>query len=434
MNPGIIPTLPIEGKLPTSSALLEMLSLRCKERNETLIPSLLSQHDAVLAGDVDTIDLSTAENWSVKDSLLNRLQDTLDSLSDEDLAYSSGIGGCLKTRKLMSELLNHNFRPVESVTASHIVLAAGGSFALTALMEQICDPGDGILIATPYWAGLDISISIHCHARIIPVNVPLDKFFCSESIQYYESSLDNASIPIKAILICNPHNPLGQCYPRETIQAMQDFCKRKQLHYISDEVYALSLHQPAPGGFVPFVSALEIKSKEISDQVHIIYSLSKDFGCSGIRLGALITQSNNAVRLSAALSVHSQVSTLSTSLATKKILTPDTVRQISEKRGQKLNEAYQVIRSFLEKHNMEFIPVSYGMFVFARVCKISDIDAEQKLLGCLKARGVSVSTGTSYHFQEPGWFRICYGVPLDQLHEGLKRLECGVQDYLYNGT
>jgi aspartate/methionine/tyrosine aminotransferase len=184
----------------------------------------------------------------------------------------------------MADLLNRQFRPVKRVDPSHIVLAAGGSFALTALVEQICDPGDGILIATPYWAGLDISISIHGHARIVPVHMALDKFFCPESVQYYDSAMDNASIPIKAVLLCNPHNPLGQCYPRETLQALQDFCKRKTLHYISDEVYALSAHRPAPDSFVSFVSALETCSEEISDQMHIIYSVSKDFGCSGIRL------------------------------------------------------------------------------------------------------------------------------------------------------
>ncbi|KAJ5693882.1 hypothetical protein N7536_004294, partial [Penicillium majusculum] len=168
--------------------------------------------------------------------------------------YTSGIGGCLKTRSLLAELLNKHFYPATQIEPSQIILAAGGSFALTALVEQICNPGDGILIAAPYWAGLDISISIHGHANIIPVHVLLSGFFGPESVKYYESALENVSIPIKAILVCNPHNPLGQCYPRETLQSLLDFCQRRDLHYISDEVYALSAHQPPPAGFSPFVS------------------------------------------------------------------------------------------------------------------------------------------------------------------------------------
>jgi hypothetical protein len=85
-------------------------------------------------------------------------------------------------------------------------------------------------------------------------------------------------------------------------------------------------------------------------------------------------------------------------------------------------------------HEMEFIPVSHGIFVFVRLCKINDADAEQRLLSYLKSRAVSVSTGMSYHFQERGWFRICYGVPLNHLHEGLRRIISGVQNYLDDVT
>lgn len=202
----------------------------------------------------------------------------------QDLAYSSGIGGCPTTRQLIADLLNHHFKPLTPVANSHVVLAAGGSFALTALVEQICDPGDGILIAAPYWAGLDISISVHCHATVVPVHVPLNDFFGTNSIQHYKSAIENSAIPIKAILVCNPHNPLGQCYPRETLQAMLELCKRHELHYISDEVYALSIHQPFPVDFQPFVSALQLGDDGMRDQIHVIYSLSKDFGCNGIRV------------------------------------------------------------------------------------------------------------------------------------------------------
>lgn len=200
------------------------------------------------------------------------------------MAYTSGLGGCNKTRNLIAELLNSYFRPSQSVDASHIILAAGGSFALTALIEQICNPGDGILIAAPYWAGLDISISIHGHGKIIPVNVPLGEFFLPESVKYYEEALCASQMPVKAILVCNPHNPLGQCYRRETLYAMKEFCRRRDLHYISDEVYALSSHHQIPDSAVQFVSALEMDQTGINGQVHILYSLSKDFGCNGLRV------------------------------------------------------------------------------------------------------------------------------------------------------
>lgn len=78
---------------------------------------------------------------------------------------------------------------------------------------------------------------------------------------------------------------------------------------------------------------------------------------------------------------------------------------------------------------MEFISAAYGMFVFARLYPVKTIKEEQGLLSNLKSMGVSVSTGTSYHFEEPGWFRLCYGVPLDQLEEALRRVHLGILNH-----
>ncbi|CAG8036673.1 unnamed protein product [Penicillium salamii] len=403
-----------------------MLSSRCTSRNETIIPSLLRQHDAVLSGSSSAIDLSTAENWHVKEILLELLHEAEGKQTEEDLSYSSGIGGCSKTRSLLAKLFNKYFYPRIPVETSHVVLAAGGSFALTALVEQICNPGDGILIATPYWAGLDISISIHGHTTVVPVHVPLSEFFSADSVRHYESAADNSSIPIKAVLVCNPHNPLGQCYPRETLQALLEFCQRRDLHYISDEVYALSAHQPAPDGFIPFSSILQLSTSETSERVHVVYSLSKDFGCSGIRLGALITR-NEPIRLSAALSLHSQVSSMSTSFAYNSLLRDDSIMRISDHGGRHLKISYERITSFFKSHGIEYIPGAFGMFVFARLFPVTSIEEEQSLERCFKLNGVSLSSGTSYHFQELGWFRLCYGVRLDQLGEALIRVDRGIR-------
>lgn len=95
-----------------------------------------------------------------------------------------------------------------------------------------------------------------------------------------------------------------------------------------------------------------------------------------------------------------------------------------------LKLAYMIMSSFLETKSMEFFPVAYGMFVFARLVQLKTIQEEQELLKHLKLVGVSVSTGTSYHFQQPGWFRICYGFSHDQLREGLRRVDVGIQNYM----
>lgn len=89
--------------------------------------------------------------------------------------------------------------------------------------------------------------------------------------------------------------------------------------------------------------------------------------------GALISQSNQAVRLSAALSLHSQVSSLSTAFASETILKEDSIRRICEYGGKRLRMTYEVITLFLKTHEIEFIPAAYGMFVFARLCPVKTV-------------------------------------------------------------
>ena len=98
--------------------------------------------------------------------------------------------------------------------------------------------------------------------------------------------------------------------------------------------------------------------------------------------------------------------------------------------GKQLKVAYEFMTSFFETHGIEYIPGGYGMFVFARLCPVKTSEEEQRLLGHIRSHGVSLSSGTSYHFKELGWFRLCYGVTLDRLDEALKRVHRGVCDHL----
>lgn len=106
---------------------------------------------------------------------------------------------------------------------------------------------------------------------------------------------------MKALLICNPNNPLGRwkmghppiafapvililthdlagrCYTRDGLVEIMKFCESKSIHLISDEIYALSVYQRPDRRSDSFVSALSIDPAGLIDhaRVHILYGLSK---------------------------------------------------------------------------------------------------------------------------------------------------------------
>ncbi|ESZ91293.1 hypothetical protein SBOR_8327 [Sclerotinia borealis F-4128] len=103
---------------------------------------------------------------------------------------------------------------------------------------------------------------------------------------------------VKALLMANPHNPTGHCYPSSVIRELMIFCEGKGLHYISDEIFAMSSFRTEEER--KFTSALSLvdndkESPMDPSRVHVIYSMSKDWGSPGLRMACLVSPRNRPV-------------------------------------------------------------------------------------------------------------------------------------------
>lgn len=106
----------------------------------------------------------------------------------------------------------------------------------------------------------------------------------------YDFSADKSKI--KAVLICNPHNPTARCYTRKSLIECMEFCQERGLHFISDEIYALTRLNDTPTGSPGFVSALSLTEPLVPEgavkidpsRVHVVWAASKVFGVGGLRI------------------------------------------------------------------------------------------------------------------------------------------------------
>jgi len=154
-------------------------------------------------------------------------------------------------------------------------VAPGASGCIDSLLYNICDPGDGILLPGPYWNGFDFGLRARVSVTPVLVSVPtIDASLTSALILALEEALKSAKCPVKALMITNPHNPLALCYPKAILEDCLRFCQKHNIHFISDEVYALSIFSnpelPEP---TPFTSVLSLDLKEIgidASRVHMI--------------------------------------------------------------------------------------------------------------------------------------------------------------------
>ena len=137
--------------------------------------------------------------------------------------------------------------------------------------------------------GYDVFFRIRAAAIPIAVATPdFQESLTTSLISALDEAFEKALCPVRALLIANPHNPLGKCYPKSVIEACFQFCQNRDIHFISDEAFALStiksLDQPETE---PFTSALAINPSDVGClawRFHVIWSMSKDFGCSGLKV------------------------------------------------------------------------------------------------------------------------------------------------------
>lgn len=89
--------------------------------------------------------------------------------------------------------------------------------------------------------------------RIASVDIPIEQYGTLAEVDLLESEMerrkkDGNKQRITAVLLTNPHNPLGFCYSKEVLLAYCRFAERWNLFLVSDEVYASSVYDSRQSG------------------------------------------------------------------------------------------------------------------------------------------------------------------------------------------
>lgn len=282
------------------------------------LPTYLADARAVPAYSKDTPDgalqLGAAESLLLEDWLLPafNLGPEEQPIVPADCIYYQQTMGRLGTRKAfagyMKELLNLTYTPDEE----NIVLGAGCNAVLENLCMVLADVGDSVLIPTPYYAAFEFDVGARAGLAVEPVMPSSQERRGSSghashvdpSLYYPTAELLDAAYERsraahrepRILLLSHPHNPLGICYPPSVLKECIDWAISKEIHVISDEIYAGSIYKPDEA---QFVSALDMYSNgngDVGPFLHWVYSLSKDFCASGLRVGASYT-CNEEIRL-----------------------------------------------------------------------------------------------------------------------------------------
>lgn len=146
-------------------------------------------------------------------------------------------------------------------------------------------------------AGFEPLASSPANTNIVVAQPPTYTNHASYLVPSLQAAYDFSPVKsrIKAVLLTSSSNPLGRGYPRNVLIECLEFCQERGLHLISDEAHALTDfgHVKKSDEFVSVLSLTdpflpEGAIKVDPDRVHVVWSASKLFGISGLRMASFI--------------------------------------------------------------------------------------------------------------------------------------------------
>ncbi|RJE18673.1 hypothetical protein PHISCL_08995 [Aspergillus sclerotialis] len=388
------------------------------------------------------VSVGVAENILLHDYLVDYLHANL-KLPTRYLTYNDGGTGSGELKGAVSHFLNRHLKPFRPIEPSHVVMTNGCSSAVEQLSWAFTEPGEGILLGRPYYGTFITDISLRPGAEVVPVEFDgVDPLGAGAVARYEKALVDfeaNTGKRVRAVMLCHPHNPLGRCYPRSVLIELMKFCQARQLHLISDEIYALSTWEnkvDPDNSATKFESVLSIDTANVIDPdlVHVLWGMSKDFGANGLRVGTIISQSNPDLQMALkATSLYSYVSGLSDQI-TAAILRDDafTDKYIQLNR-EGLSNAHEYMARVLQKFNIEYLRgCNAGFFLWINLGKKYleanpenegvHLDLTATIMQKLLEKKVFLANGTGFGSEKPGWFRVVFAHPIPYLEEAMRRI------------
>ncbi|WP_205461802.1 pyridoxal phosphate-dependent aminotransferase [Mangrovibacterium lignilyticum] len=295
-----------------------------------------------------------------------------------------------------------------TVDPDQIIVTSGSSPAILMALSVLCETGDEVIISDPAYACYDNFIH-YIGAKIVRVPVsPLDGFqFHAEDI------IAKINERTRAIIINSPMNPTGNLLTDESLQMMASL----NVPIISDEIYH---------GLVYGQKARSIL--EFTDQAFVLNGFSKRYAMTGLRLGYLIAP-KPYIRTLQKIQQNLFICASSTAQRGGIAALKQGAKAVSE-----MVEVYDERRKFMIQRLRQLgfnIPVepTGAFYIFVDASHLSS-DSYHLAFDILEKAHVGVTPGIDFGPGGEGYLRFSYANSLENITEGLNRLEKYLQSSL----
>ncbi|MBP1700757.1 MAG: aminotransferase class [Deltaproteobacteria bacterium] len=293
------------------------------------------------------------------------------------------------------------------VSSEQIVVASGTSPAMLLIFAALLEQGEAVILSNPYYP---------CYPNIIRFvdGIPIFvKVLEEEGFQYLPEMIEEKLSPkVKGIIINSPSNPTGNVMPPERMKEIAKFSP----FIISDEIYHGLVYEGEVHSILEF-----------TDRAFVINGFSKLYAMTGWRLGYLIAP-KEFIRPMQKIQQNLFISASSFSqwaaLAGLKE---------AEKDVKKMRDTYDQRRRFLIPKLRELglgitVEPTGAFYILANAKRFSK-DSYRLAFDILQEAKVGVAPGIDFGSNAEGYLRFCYANSLENIEEGVKRLERYLKKY-----
>ena len=296
----------------------------------------------------------------------------------------------------------------------------GVTVCIEALGFALFEHGDVVITPTPTYARFFADFEERAGVKLVGLPLSQSDNFLLTAQKLEETIIkeQKSGNTVKGFLFCNPSNPLGEVYPIELAEQLMKVCARFKIHFISDEVYALSIYDED----TEFKSVLSLPTMLDPQRTHFMWGMSKDLGIAGFRFGVIHTRNQDVLKVLSGMSIYTGVPAHIQELGAKMLSDRKWLNDVYFPRNiKRLKTNYERFKHFLEtKHQLTVRKASAGFFIWVNFSKFlpknKTVEDEIKLFNMLLERHkLYIIPGSEMASNNPGWFRIVIAIKQKQL-------------------
>jgi aspartate aminotransferase len=303
------------------------------------------------------------------------------------------------------------------ITVDQVLVTNGGKQAVYQAFATILDPGDEVILPSPFWTTYPEAIKLAGGKSV--------EVFADETQNYLVTveQLEAARTGnTKALLFCSPSNPTGSVYTPEQVKAIGEWALKNKIWIIADEIYEHLLYDGATAPSMPVVIP------ELADTTIIVNGVAKTYAMTGWRVGWMIGP-KDVIKAAANLQSHltSNVANVSQRAAIAALTgNLDAVHEM----GVAFNRRRKLIVDLLNEVPGFQCPTPQGAFyVYPSVKgalgksirgKVANTSAE---LATIILDEVEVAAVPGEAFGPSGYLRFSYATSDEDIIEGIGRIK-----------